>query len=255
MGQFKGYINIPVEMCYYVLKNNKFRPFQIYIYLNCIYSGKVRITKQLKLSVGQKLGLKSIRVISNNLNILLKLKWITYSKISKIYFIKGVDLIRKEYGFHSVSAVEFHVSDIIKLKSFIAAVYISYLINGQKKQRRRCLAELKKGYPYKGSSNKPDNSLSTFYPVSCIVIARKLNMSPTTAQSLKLLAEKSGYIEIKRNFTSTKIHVKHYHYYKRIFDEEIIRIKDNKLYFQSADLVRTHIHFKSRKKIETLIKG
>jgi len=45
MENLKGYLNIPVEMCFYALKNKIFRPFQVYIYLKILCSGKMQIGK------------------------------------------------------------------------------------------------------------------------------------------------------------------------------------------------------------------
>jgi len=253
MKKLHGYIKIPVELCFYALTNRLFRPFQLYIYLACEYSGKVRIDLECKKEIANRLGLKTDRTISNNLKKLLGLRWITYSSRSGLYFIKGIDVIREEEGLKSVSAVEFLIKEIQYFRAFLGATIITFLINGQKKRERQS-AERNKRYNKYNRSKKLTAQPSSYYSISCQIIADKLKMSPGTAQNLKLLAKNIGYVDIIENLTPTGWHVSNYPFYRKVNPKTRVRIKENQLFIQEADLVKSNMHFRSRKKIETLIR-
>ena len=124
MKRLKGYLKIPVEMCFYALKNRIVRPFQLYIYLKIVCNGKMKISKKDKKDIAYALGLKSDRSISNNLKILSDLGWISYSKKSGYYFIKGFEVIRMLLGLKRITSVEFSISEIKHFRAFLGATVI-----------------------------------------------------------------------------------------------------------------------------------
>ncbi len=237
---------IPYEMCLGALVCRHVRLLQLYVYLKLQCSGKIRIDKELMEKIRIDLGLKSIRTITDCLRELQKKGWITYSKASGFYFIKGFDEIRKLNGFYRRAGVEFSIDDIKQFKEFLTAVIIGSLIHTQK--RRAQAVELKQG-----SSKTPACVLSSkYYPVANEALASILNVSISTAFELKKASKKCGFIAIKKNLQVLPgISPNLSREFKKYGDIPIhlIRYSNHKICVQGPDLLRSKIHFAKRKKI------
>ena len=245
-----GYINIPVELCEYAIRIEFYRPMQLYIYLKTSCGGKVKKRDMDLQSIGEAIGLTSERAVKNNLKILLEHNWLGYNKRSKIYFIRGFEKIGKFCGIQSTTAAEFDSREIGKLKAFMAAAKIGYLINCQKRNER--VIELKCG-----GSNHVTRKSSGFYPVANEALAKILGISISTAYELKQMAKNAGYIEIRKTFIKTGLQADHAAIMKECIPEHAkkIIVRDNALLLQGKDMVRCKIHYTNRKKRETYIVG
>lgn len=241
---------IPVEMCFYAISNKFIRPFQLYIYLKSICSGKIIIQQADFKKIAEALNLKSERTIKNNLKILLKNNWIGHNKKSGYYFIRGFEKIRTYFDFKSRTGAEFETKDITKFKAFIAGAVIGYLVSQQK--RREWVSERKKW-----RSNQLTHKPSKLYPIANFALAKILNASYCKAQGLKKLAHKAGYILLKKNFTDTGVDAKFKRRYKKVNPENAhrVRLHKNKLVLQDTDTALSDIRFKRRKKIDTYKSG
>lgn len=241
-----GYVNIPVELCEYAIRNNFYRPMQLYIYLNANCSGKLKISNDELPNIGKAIGLNSARAVKNNLNILMDKNWIGYNKKSKIYFIRGVDKIRWLHGFKTKTAAEFDSREIKKLKAFLAAAKIGYLLDNQKRKKRATER-------LTGRSNHVARQSFEYYPLANLALAKVLNVSLSTAYQLKQLAHKAGYIAIKKSFVETNLDAYQETPLKKGLPElaSKVRIKKGKILLQGIDMVMHFLTFKKRKKLET----
>ncbi len=244
------YFSIPVELCEYVIRNNFYRPMQLYIYLKSRCSGKIQLTKEELCNAGEAIGLTSERGVKNNLRQLVKKNWVGYSSRSGYYFVRGFDKIREMYHLPSRTSAEFKVEDIRQFKGFAVAAKIGYLINRQKRKRRA--TELKKG-----SSNHIARQSLSYYPVANKALGNVLGISLSTAYQLKQMAVVAGYIDIRKTWTKTHLTEHHAGPIKKGLPEiaHRVRVRNNQVFLQGADMVFCKLVFTRRKKLETYIKG
>jgi hypothetical protein len=245
-----SYMIIPVELCFYTLRNKLIRPCQLYVYLKSVCRGQLRLQKEDINNISKILGLKSSRAIVNNLKILQINNWIGYCHKSKYYLVRGFKRIGSYYNFKSRSGAEFNSNDIRQFKAFLAGTTISYLANRQK--RAKWMSERKKGRSTPGI-----HTPSNFYPVANLALAKILNISSSTAFEFKKLAARHKYILLKKNFRSTGLSKVLKNRYKRNSPDiaHKVRIRKKEIVLQDIDTVCPIIRFKTRKKIETYIKG
>ena len=69
-GLKKFHLMIPVELCIYAIRTKFIRPFQLYIFLKAISSGKIKLSALELKEIAKQFGLKSERAITNNLKLL-----------------------------------------------------------------------------------------------------------------------------------------------------------------------------------------
>jgi len=221
---------------------------QLYIYLKTHCSGKVKISKCDFQTIAKKIGLSSARSVENNLKKLIVKNWVGYNKKSKYYFIRGIDKIRWLLGFKTKTAAEFDSREIKKLKAFLAAAKIGYLLDNQKRKKRATERNT-------GRSNHVARQSSDYYPLANLALAKILNVSLSTAYVLKQLAHKAGYIDIKKSFEETNLDAYQENPLKKGLPELIskVRIKKGKILLQGTDKVKHFVTFKTRKKLETYI--
>lgn len=242
--------SIPIEMCEYVIRTKCYRPMQLYIYLKSQCSGKIKAKFLDYKSVAMALGLFSERAIKNNIALLLRMNWIGYNKKTGIYFVRGFDAVRRIHDFRARTAAEFHISDIKKLKAFLAGAKITHLVNVQRKRKRA--AESKNG-----GSNQTARQSSTYYPVANKALSLMLGVSISNAFLLKKMAGKARYIEVKKSFVKTGLKPDHKRPMK-IGGPEVgakVRIVNYEVVFQDVDMVAGNVRLKCRKKLETYIMG
>jgi hypothetical protein len=242
------YLFIPVEMCSWAIRNKFIRPFQLYIHLKGSCSGKRKISKDDFKRIATDLSLKSYKSVENNLKLLLKRNWIGYSNNSGYYFIRGFDVIRKTHNLRFRSAARFDTDEILKFKAFIAGAVIGHLVNIQRRKRR--VTERKRS-----RSKQVIPPSSEYFPVSCLSVAKILNISISTAHRLKNFARKANYIDLKKNLTPIPVNIKYLKQYKKANEEfaHKIIVRKRKPYIQEIDTALPKIYFKRRKKIETSI--
>ncbi|MES1225748.1 MAG: hypothetical protein ABUT20_60280 [Bacteroidota bacterium] len=241
---------IPVQLSNYVLRTKFIRPFQVYLYLKSICSGKIKKEKIDFNQLAKKLNLKSEKRIQNSINLLLKVNWIGYNVKNNCYYIRSFEkVIFLESLTQSRTASEFFYSDIKKIKSFCIASVIGSLINRMK--RRAWFLGREKGRPFHAT-----HALS-FYPVANDFLAKVLGISKTTAYRYKLACEKAKYIKIKKTFQTTKFTLANANFFRRVNPEYAnrIRIRNKVIVIQQPDTINHCIRFKRRKKMKPFIKG
>ncbi|MCH8905169.1 MAG: hypothetical protein IIA45_14805 [Bacteroidetes bacterium] len=216
-----------------------------------VCSGAIKIRNKDLGLIAFDLKIKSTKTVKKHLQILVEKNWLGYIPSSHTYVVRGFEKIRMMEGFKTRSAAEFCFCDMDKFKAFLAGALISYLVNFQKRKERECERV------NKGRSNHHSHNFLPFYPIANLALAKILNVSISTAFSLKLKARKAKFIAIKKNYSDTGIDYVYISEYKKYNPEEKKRIivKDKKIFLLGPDLVLPGVRFKSRKKIETYIKG
>ncbi|MES2620343.1 MAG: hypothetical protein V4615_05775 [Bacteroidota bacterium] len=246
-------ILLPVQLCEQVLKRKIVRPFQLYLLLKSLCSGKMRIHKSEYPALAEILGRKSGRTISNNLKTLIQMNFIGNNPKSGYYFIRGISYLSEAFKIESTTATEFDYAHIRDLQAFCLASVVSYII---RRQKIKGWGPGRKEWRPKQSSCP--TSSSNKYMVSNTLIAQKLKISLHSAYTWKKKAHDLGFIEVTSNLIPLKVHLKH----KKALlkgQPELrgrLRAKNHWLYIQGSDFVaQKSIVFKRRKKIKTLSSG
>lgn len=240
---------IPTQLCQFAFVNKFIRPFQLYIYLKSVGSGKIKITDDIKIEIGKEIGLGSKRAVSNNLHLLLARNWIGFCKKSRYYYIRSFDRVKKIEGFKRQTAAEFHFKDIKKMKAFLIAAVITKLINQQKRREREL--ERKKGRSIPSSCDR-----QLYFPVANLALSKILNIAISTAFEHKKIAQKAGFIKVKKEFVRCKLSdgkfVKAtYKNHAKAANSKIahkIRVRNNYLWIQQPDKILSKIRLKRKGK-------
>ena len=235
---------IPAELCNFVLTSKLIRPFQVFIYLKSKCSGKIRLSKSDMDNVALDLGLKSGKTINSCIKKLIEINWVGFSPRSGFYFIKGFEKIRKQHKFYRRRGVEFNLDEIRDLKGFLIATSISLLINAQKRRKRAVERSM--------SGSKTPACLRSFYfEIANEALAKILRISISTAFEWKNLAEKQGYIKIRKHFAEIDVNPKLAKEFKsqKGVPSHLIRFRAGKLWIQKSDTVVSYINFRRRAKI------
>ena len=149
---------IPVELCDHVIRHKLAKPFQLYMLLKSISSGKLKIDDALHKVLADTLGRKSVKTIHKNLSILLQLNFIGHNPKTDYYFIRGYQSIQAQLNMKASSSAEFDYADIDNIQAFCMAAVIGYIVNQQRK--RKWLSEREKG------RSRQNNHLSSAYYVA-----------------------------------------------------------------------------------------
>jgi len=241
-----SFLKVPVELCGFAITNSFIRPFQVYILLSGKCSGMIKIPAGDRLKLANEIGLKSGRVIKNNLDILIKRNWLGYDKTSGYYFIRSIDEIRKIEKLATRPAAKFYFAEIKDFKGFIAGAFIGYL---SIKQKRKAWAAER----IKRRSIQTVHALSNFFNVSNLAIAKILNICINKAFRYKQIAEVANYIQVEKTFIKTEFTAS----LKDLFIkgnpeiENRVKIRNGFIWIQGIDRVKPNLSFTKRKKIET----
>jgi Mn-dependent DtxR family transcriptional regulator len=240
------YLYLPVDLCSWAITNKFVPPFQLYVHLKGRCSGKMKINREELKTIAKELSLKSEKTVQNNLNKLIEKNWVGYNDESGIYFIRGLDLMRKEIVSKFRVAARFDTADILKFKAFIAGAFIGNLANWQRRKKRATERNF-------GRSKQIARQSSGYFPVSTVAMAKILNISVSTAFILRELAREAGYIYVKKNLKPIPVKARYIKHFKKANEDianRVIKYR-GQLHLRESDLIQAGIYFKSRKKIET----
>ena len=237
---------IPIEICQDALMNKTVRELQIFIWLKMYCSGKLRITSEVLRKIMADLGIKTDKTVWAGINSLLNKGWITFSRKSGYYFIKSFERIRESEGYTRRTGAEFNIKDIKSFKGFIVAAVIGQMISVQKKHR--WITERKKR-----GSKTVNHSPQLYFPIANAALAKILNVSVSTAYEWKKLADKHGFISIKKDFacidTVYPQFLNELKKYGEIPSERLL-FKNGCIWEQLPDKCTSSINLKSRKKLQ-----
>lgn len=193
------------------------------MYLKCCNDSIINKDSESFRSLSKILGFNSHNTVNKHLNHARRLNWIGYSAKSQNYYVRGVDRLRAQYGFHKKQSVLFHLKDIKETKAFLAAAIVGVNLRNQKSYFERKESDsLKTAVKYTGAalqveaSSDPSpkwvprrviNQLAvtkssakvedrpSYYGASNLKISKLLKCSKTTATELKQKMIKLGFIE------------------------------------------------------------
>jgi hypothetical protein len=235
-------IKVPVELCFYALRNKLLPSLKVFILLKMTSSGKCRLNSaQMKL-FAEFCGYKSKRAFSNQLKVLLRLNWIGYNKFSGVYHVRSFGNVQSQYGLKSTTGVWIRIQD---MQCFDAAIYgsvIGYLSKHQGKEQRI--------EPQYGGSRQIPCKSPGFYPVANWALAKILRVSTSTASQMKSRAEEEGCVTIKRKRI---IKPATHDVFKRLtadYPEQYLNpmIWKGRFYQRFPDLIKSEMKFGMRKK-------
>jgi hypothetical protein len=243
------YLWVPVEMCEFTLKNNFTRQLRLYLYLNWISSGLLRMDTALRTSSSSALDI-SVRTIYRNLEGLLKRNWVGQNPVTKTYFIRGFENVRAIEGFMSRSAAKLYMTnlkDINTLQGFCTAAIVGNRAYRRKWEEGR-LNE-------KSDVHSRTPSSHYFMECSASYLNMILSLSIPTCHRFKQRALANGFINLKKNeapieYRSTNIwEIKNY---RKAMRHYFIKINRNGVHTEiRPDLVSSNLNYKTRKKIRS----
>lgn len=122
----KEYLNIPVSLCQYVLKNKVVPAFKIYLYLK-LKGNKMNLDKETISTLRYQLKIHSNKTVWSNIKKLLELNWIGCHPTTNIYYIRGFNTLLKYIDAPKSTGVEFLSEDFNNFQEFLSGAFIGYL--------------------------------------------------------------------------------------------------------------------------------
>ncbi len=261
----RSFLNIPVHLCDFVIRNKSFAPFRFYIYLKSKCDGQVKMSFESKKQMAKELNISS-RTIDNYLAALSARNWIGHNPCSGYYFIRGFNKVKEIEGLMGRRGAWLSVNkDILnarRFKAFVIGVSVGHLVNTNK-WKERC----KRGSEhFKGSSKHNScKHLPSHYPMACEAMAKIFGMSTSTASLYKATAHNYGFVQVKKNlkkiilgeeeqglsesvYHGDGIDARFVGMYKSAFPEKAhrVRIKHGKLFLENPDLLLSCLEFSKR---------
>jgi hypothetical protein len=254
---------IPVSLCSFVAEHGLYKTFELYIYLKCQSSGKIKSTSEPLENLTSFHGWTDKRTIQKHIAKLKQLDWIGYSHKSQTYFIRSFENLQRKHHLYERKSSEFHYPFLSNFRAFVNSTLINSKVLGlkfvneiarprklntaltKKDGASQCYEYDKKPIPYYGLSNK--------------AISKLLYCSPTTACDQKNAAEKCGFIKTKERLEKIlELDVPDYairshleERYPELRGRLIFKRRANKIlvFRQLHDEIIPLIKFKNRKKI------
>lgn len=237
---------IPVQICEHVVINKIAKPFQLYVTLKSMCSGKMLIDDNTLQEIADKLDYKAVRSVTNNLKKLMALNFVGHDPKTGYYFIRSYDFLMTYLEFKSLTTVEFVLKHIKLLQPFCIAAIASYIVRRNDTERQR--VERTRGRSHQ------DPCCSFSYSVSSTLLSSKTGRSLFSTYTWRKMAHKAGFITVKPNLKPLGIKAEYKAQFIRAnpsLAPKVRKIK-GKLFLREADYVVSHLKFKSRKKINKL---
>jgi hypothetical protein len=245
----KEYLNIPVSLCQYVLKNKMVPAFKIYLYLK-LKGNKIKLDKEAITALCLRLKIRSTKTVWTNINRLCELNWVGCHPTTHIYYVRGFNTLLRDIDAPKTTGVEFSSEDFNSFQEYLSGAFIGYLSHIQhhrKKNREERLERRLKGRLAQSSH------LHGFYPVSLSAIAKMLNRSVSSCQKLRKGAADFKYIKVKNIYNPLGIPYKQKSNFLKAYPEfpaPIINIQGNAYCTNSPDIILPCLRYKGRKKVE-----
>lgn len=198
---------MPVDQAVYAYHNKLIKSLSIYLYLKFFTDGKIKGNSPVFLELRKHLKLTDTRTFKRHLNHLLVNKWIGYSEVSNVYFIRNSKYIRQLHQFKCKQAAIVKPSDLENFQTYLVAVILSKEIKDQEFYWNVAKPRKLEKAPDKWAGAKHSRTSSamfnkpTYFGLSNARIASHLNCKQTRACVLKNKAAKLGYIEIRHRYS------------------------------------------------------
>lgn len=241
------YLWVPVEMCEFTLKNNFTRQLRLYLYLNWVSSGLLRMDTKLRTSSSSALDI-SVRTMYRNLKGLMKRNWVGQNPATKTYFIRGFENVRAIEGFRSRSAAKLYITNLQDTKTLQG--FCTAAIIGNRSYRRKW----EEGR-LNVNSDVHSRTPSSHYFIECSAsyLNMILSLSIPTCHRLKQRALANDFINLKKNealieYRSTNIwEIKNY---RKAMGHYFIKVNHSGVHTEvRPDLVSSNLNYKTRKNI------
>ncbi len=244
MNKIVDYINVPVDLCLYSLKERKTSQVRLFLYFKSISNGFVSISSKtikesaINLNVCQK-------TVRNHLKWLIKENWLSYYSISNSYHIIGFKTLANKLSFKTATGAIFYKNDISNYKAFAIAAVTTYQI--KRIARRRKDAGLKRGSP--SFQDLPPYPL---YPhLSHTYLSKVLGLSKSNVANYRNLAIKYKYLKIEKQFKKTGQPNTQFFQLKKYCESHshLLRRFRNKIFIQLPDKIESNIYLRSKKEL------
>ncbi|MDH0660452.1 hypothetical protein [Empedobacter sp. GD03865] len=187
------YTTIPVELCIYGLVNRKINHLKLLVYLKSISSGHILFERKLFKTWAIDLA-TTHKTVESCYKWLIMKKIITINSKTHSHRIISYSQIHKILNFNSQSAVIFELDDFEFFKEFCISAIVGYLISKKRYLDRKEQSESKME-----DSNLNCSSYSkNMYPLPISYFAKSINVSKSTANNYLRIAEKKGFLKIKK---------------------------------------------------------
>jgi hypothetical protein len=217
------------------------RTIQVYVYLNLISNGKIKLPESEKKNIADSLKI-TIKTFKTHLEKLIELNWIGYNPISGFYFIRGLNYVHRHIGVKTKTSSEFLIEEILFFKEFCIASFVGYLIQLQKSKRWR-------SGRLKARPNHEDQVSNLKYNFVCLsTLARFLDISKSSAHRYVRKAEKANYLSVEFQFTKLHLKKKDAMGLIKVFPQ--IRNYGKRVMLQEPNKTSHNMSFKRRKKME-----
>lgn len=238
------YTTIPIQLIIYCLTKTRVNHLKLYLYLKHTSSGKVPYDNELiKLwAVDMDVSVKTMR---DHLKWLIQNKWIVVNRKNNMLTIISYKKLLAKLKFSSRGALKYDTEDFQDLKEYCCGALISYLVrvkswtgkNKRSVQNMKCAKTNRSNYP-KG-----------FTPLSISYIAAFYNISPSTANNYKKIAQNANLITVKRNLVyildenENRLGKEHYEYYKMCVPSLSGRVRRGTKFLKvvESDLIKSNI--------------
>ena len=264
MNIYKEHLNVPLHLCKFTIQNSFFGELRLYLYLKKECSGRIQLPPSKKREIGTALSCNE-RTVRNHLKSLKKRNWIGFSKKSKYYYIRGFDKVKsieelsgRKGCWLEIDAKEIW-SDKKKFKGFVTGALIGHLVQVSKYKAtsKEYMNDADRPDHYKGRSNhrRSARSSSYFYPVAADAIFKIYGIPISTASDYKRLAEKHGFLKIKKSVKDIPISLEDLNTYRKnipyrdakklitFYDK---KAKKRKVVSQEPDLVYPLLDYSNR---------
>jgi hypothetical protein len=240
-------------MCNWVVLNNSENPFRLFVYLKLSYpSGKLTWTKY-DIDCASITLCNVTKTIKSNFKRLIKLKWLYYDEEFQYYRLLSLEKIRQDYDWELRRAYPFTYKDVTHIRATLGAIiYTQPYKTYCRKHFKRSSNVLRSR-----SADEPiafSCDIKKYAEISVLSIREFYGITICKAVRLKQAAEKLGLIEVKKQYLKLKKNqvyaAKKGNQYRD--ESQNIVFLNGDYYIQQIDKIYTELHFKRRKKLETL---
>ena len=177
------YLKIPVEMAQFALRGQKYKKVRSYTASHFLCSGKARISERPARRLSDVLQVSETTVY-RHFNWLLDRNWMGKDEDNGWFFFRGLDRVHKIENWQFARAAIMFPKDLETFKAFLAGVVCASLAITREGQRT--------GQHMSRNINRSEPPAAL---ISLSVLADTLDISMSTAQRIRNLADECNYIQ------------------------------------------------------------
>lgn len=238
------YINVPVELCLFSLRDKKTSQVRLYLFFKSISSGFIPNSSNTIHMSAEILNVCE-RTVKNHLYWLIEERWLIHYPETNSFRVIGFKPLAVKLSFRIASGGLLYKNEILKYKAFASALVITYYM--MRIKRRKRLTEFKKG-----SSSSHD--LPPYPHLPHLYLAKVLGVTKSSAATYRKLAIKSGYLIQKCQFEDLKIPVDQLGLIKStdVFDNRLLKKINNSVHIQLPDKIESQIHLRTKWELRSI---